>query len=161
MPCAGNLTEEKFCVTMSEFPTGIWIPEVCWKENLVTLCDVDITMWVCEAPSFPYQVEYRKSHEHRNTNLHLLWCSTAIENYGVIVDRRFGGPIDTESYAGGSVKLLLGLPIPHRSKGKGQTKYVYSPCSCRLDVVRGAITPPRKNLLLRNWHSAVAPVKKG
>jgi hypothetical protein len=31
IPCVGNPTEE-----MSEFPTGVWIPEVCCKYNLVT-----------------------------------------------------------------------------------------------------------------------------
>jgi hypothetical protein len=33
--CVGNITERKFSVSMFEFPTGIQIPEVCWKQNIV------------------------------------------------------------------------------------------------------------------------------
>jgi hypothetical protein len=33
----GNITEEKSRVGMSEFPTGVSIPEVCSKQNPVTL----------------------------------------------------------------------------------------------------------------------------
>jgi hypothetical protein len=33
--CVGNLTEEKFSVTVIEFPASVWIPTVCWKQNLV------------------------------------------------------------------------------------------------------------------------------
>jgi hypothetical protein len=36
IPCVGNLTEEKYCVVMFEFHTGLWILEVrvCWKMSL-------------------------------------------------------------------------------------------------------------------------------
>jgi hypothetical protein len=66
----------------------------------------------------------------------------------------------TESYAGGSRNLLVGSPIPDRSKGRGQT-VVWSPM---LGVGRGASDSTTKNLLLRNRgggqdsHRIVAPV---
>jgi hypothetical protein len=33
--CAANLTEEKSSVSFSEFPTGLRLSEVCYKQNLV------------------------------------------------------------------------------------------------------------------------------
>lgn len=35
-PLIGNLLEEKSCVNLLHFPTCVWIPEVCWKWNLIT-----------------------------------------------------------------------------------------------------------------------------
>jgi hypothetical protein len=35
VPCIRNLWK-KSCVIMYEFPTGMWIPEICWKYNLVS-----------------------------------------------------------------------------------------------------------------------------
>jgi hypothetical protein len=62
MPCVGNLTEEKSCVSMSEFPTGVLLPESSSKQNLIAP-NYNVTWCVCDddAPLFPTQIEYRKS----------------------------------------------------------------------------------------------------
>jgi hypothetical protein len=51
--CVGNLTEERSPISMFEFHTGVWIPEICWK-NLVILVN-DVTEYVNDDEALSFQ----------------------------------------------------------------------------------------------------------
>jgi hypothetical protein len=94
----------------------------------------------------------------------MLWCNSSNPPWGLLsYHREVCIPQQPGQLCWQEHKLLVGPPMPDRSKSRDQTKC--SPWSSRLGLVMGLTIPTRKNLLLWNHgggqdpHRVVVPVK--